>query len=227
MWKRKYLHPKALFINFMQFCDPCLGHKNGIPISIHTLKWHKIYVSNIFYLFPALSLDSKASKMSKNCSLDLKIGSTQMNHNIIDSTGPSVILRGIYFHLFSGFLHNWQITERSRNFKIQPPSSSRHLIKPITIYRSMTKNTRLCTCTTNKIQYRLLSPSIFQSFLVCFFLYYLEPIYNNAVKKSILMLYSLGKVVLPGTLFMRSCTCITDEQVSQLALCHSKGYRKA
>ena len=51
-WKQRFQHIKALFIHFMQFCGPWITHKNDIPVHLgQPLKWQKILVSNIFYLF--------------------------------------------------------------------------------------------------------------------------------------------------------------------------------
>ena len=61
----------------------------------------KILVSNIFYHFLfAVSLGNKASKMSENFRLGRKIGFqntfyTKCINVIIDSIGPSIILRSI------------------------------------------------------------------------------------------------------------------------------------
>ena len=52
MRKQRFQHLKALFIHFMQFCGPCIIHKNDIPIhSEQALNDKKILVSNIFYHF--------------------------------------------------------------------------------------------------------------------------------------------------------------------------------
>ena len=62
----------------------------------------KILASNIFYHFPfAVSLDNKASKMSEKFKLDRKIGFrntfyTKCINVMIDSIGPSIILRSIF-----------------------------------------------------------------------------------------------------------------------------------
>ena len=78
----------------------------------HTQKWHsntfrssfkitKNLVSNIFYRFLfAVSLGNRASKMSEKFKLDRKIGFQNMFYTkcinvIIDSIGPSIILRSI------------------------------------------------------------------------------------------------------------------------------------
>ena len=104
MWKQRFQHLKAFFIHFMQFCGPWITH---------TKKWHsnafrssikmtKILVSNIFYHFLfSVSLGNWASKMSKKLRLDRKIVFqntfyTKCIHVIIDSIGPSIILRSIY-----------------------------------------------------------------------------------------------------------------------------------
>ena len=61
----------------------------------------KNLVSNIFYHFLfAVSLGKKASKMSENFRLDRKVGFQNMFYTkciniIIDSIGPSIILRSI------------------------------------------------------------------------------------------------------------------------------------
>ena len=76
--------------------------KNDIPIhSGQALKGQKILVSNIFYhyLF-AVSLGNKASRMSEIFRLDIKMGFrntfyTKCINVIIDSIGPSIILRSI------------------------------------------------------------------------------------------------------------------------------------
>ena len=77
--------------------------KNGIPMHLGQVsKWQKILVSNIFYHFLfAVSLCNWAPKMSEKFSLDRKIGfqnafNTKCINVIIDSIGPSIILRSIY-----------------------------------------------------------------------------------------------------------------------------------
>ena len=63
----------------------------------------KILVCNIFYHFLfAVSLNNKVSKMSEKFRLDRKIGFRNMFYTkcinvILDSIGPSIILRSIYF----------------------------------------------------------------------------------------------------------------------------------
>ena len=78
-------------------------HKNDIPIHLgQALKWQKILVGNIFYHFLfAVSLGNKASKVSEKFRLDRKIGFrntfyTKCINVIIDSIGPSIILRSIF-----------------------------------------------------------------------------------------------------------------------------------
>ena len=103
MREQRFQHLKAICIHFMQFCSPWITHK----------KWHsntfrssfkmkkKILVSNIFYHFLfAVSLGNKTSKMSEKFRLDRKIGFqntfyTKCIHVIIESIGPSIILRSI------------------------------------------------------------------------------------------------------------------------------------
>ena len=77
--------------------------KNDIPMHLgQVLKWQKILVSNIFYHFLfAVSLGDCVSKMSKQFRLDRKIGFqntfyTKCINVIIDSIGPSIILRSIF-----------------------------------------------------------------------------------------------------------------------------------
>ena len=76
---------------------------NDIPIHLEQiLKWHIILVRSIFYDFIfAVSLGKKAAKMSEKFRLDRKIGFrntfyTKCINVIIDSIGPSIILRSIY-----------------------------------------------------------------------------------------------------------------------------------
>ena len=77
----------------------------------------KILVSNIFYHFIfAVSLGNKASKMSEKIRLDHKIGfrntfCTKCINVIIDSFGPSIILRSIYILMTDK--HKTQIKKRS------------------------------------------------------------------------------------------------------------------
>ena len=67
----------------------------------HVLKWHKIHVSNIFLRFLlAVLLGNMTSKLSEKFRLDRKIGfqntfHTKCTNVIIDSIGPSIILRSI------------------------------------------------------------------------------------------------------------------------------------
>ena len=77
--------------------------KNAIPIHLgQILKWRKIHVSNIYYhLLFAVSLSNRASKMSEKFRLYRKIGFQNMFYTkctnvIIDSIGPSIILRSIF-----------------------------------------------------------------------------------------------------------------------------------
>ena len=76
--------------------------KNDIPMHLgQVLKCQKILVSNIFYNFIfAASVGDWVSKMSKNFRRDRKIGFqntffTKCINVIIDSIGPSIILRSI------------------------------------------------------------------------------------------------------------------------------------
>ena len=108
MRKQRFQHLKALFIHFMQFCGLWITHKNGIPIHLgQVLKWQKILVSNIFYRFLfAVSLGNRASKMSEKFRLDHKIGFQNMFYTkcinvLIDSIGPSIILRSIHASIVS------------------------------------------------------------------------------------------------------------------------------
>ena len=80
-------------------------HKNDIPMhSGQVLKWQKILVSNIFYHFLfTVSLGNWVSKMSEKFRLDRKIGFqntfyTKCINVIIDSIGPSIILRSIFLN---------------------------------------------------------------------------------------------------------------------------------
>ena len=84
----------------------------------HTIKFHsnafrssfkmtkKSLFSNIFYHFLfAVSLGSWASKMSEKFRLDRKIGFqntfyTKCINVIIESIGPSIILRSIYIYIY-------------------------------------------------------------------------------------------------------------------------------
>ena len=76
--------------------------KNDIPIHLgQVLKCQKILFRNIFYHFLfAVSLGNRAAKMSFKFRLDLIIGFqntfyTKCINVIIDSNGPSIILRSI------------------------------------------------------------------------------------------------------------------------------------
>ena len=77
--------------------------KSDIPLHLGQVsKWQKkILDSNIFYHFLfAVSLDNWAQKMSEKFRLDRKIGfqntfNTKCINVIIDSIGPSIILRSI------------------------------------------------------------------------------------------------------------------------------------
>ena len=100
MQKQRIQHLKSIFIHFMQFCGPWITHKNDIPIHLgQFLKCQKILVGNIFYHFLfAVSLGNWASKMSEKFRIDRKIGFqntlyTKFINVIIDSIGPSIILR--------------------------------------------------------------------------------------------------------------------------------------
>ena len=77
-------------------------HKKNIPIHLgQVLKCHKIHVSNIFYHFlSVVSLGNRAKKISEK-RLDRKIDfhntfCTKCINDIIDSIGPSIILKSIY-----------------------------------------------------------------------------------------------------------------------------------
>ena len=74
-----------------------------MPIQLcRVFKRHKIHVSNILYHFlSAVSLGSRALKMSEKFRLDCNMDFqntfyTKCTNIIIDSIGPSVILRSIY-----------------------------------------------------------------------------------------------------------------------------------
>ena len=76
--------------------------KNDIPMHLgHVLKSQKILVSNIFYhFFFVVSLGNWVSKISEKFRLDRKCGFqntfyTKCINVIIDSIGPSIILRSI------------------------------------------------------------------------------------------------------------------------------------
>ena len=104
MRKQRSQHLKTLFIHFMHFCGPWITHKklhfNTFRPSFKMTK--KNIVCNIFYHFLfAVSLGNKASKMSEKLRLDREIGFrntfyTKCINVIIDSIGPSIILRSIY-----------------------------------------------------------------------------------------------------------------------------------
>ena len=108
MWKQRFKHLKAFFIHFMQFCGPWIAHKKWHAIAFRpSFKMtKKILVSNIFYHFLfAVSLGEWVSKMSKKFRLDHKIGFqntffTKCINAIIDSIGPSIILRSICWQTF-------------------------------------------------------------------------------------------------------------------------------
>ena len=79
--------------------------KNDIPMHLgQILKWQKILVSNIFYhFFFAVSVGNWVSKISEKFRLDRKIVFqntfyTKCINVIIDSIGPSIILRSIFQH---------------------------------------------------------------------------------------------------------------------------------
>ena len=76
--------------------------KNDIPMHLGQVsKWQKILVSKIFYHFLfVVSLGNWAPKMSEKFRLDRKFGiqntfNTKCTNVIIDSIGPSIILRSI------------------------------------------------------------------------------------------------------------------------------------
>ena len=86
----------------MQFCGPWITHKNDIPVHLGQVsKYKKILVSNIFHHFLfTISLGNWAPKMSEKFRLDRKIGFqntfyTKCTNVLIDSIGPSIILRSI------------------------------------------------------------------------------------------------------------------------------------
>ena len=95
-----------------------MAHTHKFDISMHSgqvLKWQKFLVSNIFnhFLF-AVSLSNWASKMSEKFKLDRKIGYQNMFYTkcinvIIDSIGPSIILRSIL--MYFNRLHAWWSTQ--------------------------------------------------------------------------------------------------------------------
>ena len=102
MQKQRYKHLITLLIHFLQFCCPSLRHKNVNPVQLgQVLKWHKIHGSNTFVHFlSAVSLGSSALKMSEKFRWDRKIYFqntfyTKRINNIIDSIGPSIILKSI------------------------------------------------------------------------------------------------------------------------------------
>ena len=102
MRKQRVQHLKANFIHFMQFCGPWITHKKWHS---NTFRWSfemtKILVGNIFYHFLfAVALGIRAPKMSAKFRIDRKIGFqntfyTKCINVIIDSIGPSIILRSI------------------------------------------------------------------------------------------------------------------------------------
>ena len=82
-----------------------MDHTQKMNIPMHlgqVLKWQNILVSNIFYHFLfAVSLGNWAFQMFEKFGLDRKIGFqnkfyTKCINVIIDSIGPSIILRSIY-----------------------------------------------------------------------------------------------------------------------------------
>ena len=86
----------------MQFCGPWIKHKKSHSNAFgSSFKMTKILVSNIFYNFLCtVSLGNWASKMYEKFRLDRKIGFQNTLHIkcinvIIDSNGPSIILRSI------------------------------------------------------------------------------------------------------------------------------------
>ena len=109
--------------------------KNDIPMHLgQVLKWQNILVSNIFYHFLfAVSLGNWASKMSEKFGLDHKSGFQNMFYTkciniIIDSTGPSIILRSVLL-LVKNFRHVaslvTEISHKDQNFMIIPRISKR------------------------------------------------------------------------------------------------------
>ena len=102
MRKQRFQHLKALFIHFIQFCGPWITHKKWHSNTFRSsFKMTKNPFRNIFYHFLfAVSLENEASKMSKKFRLDRMIGFqntfyTKCANVIIDSIGPSIILRSI------------------------------------------------------------------------------------------------------------------------------------
>ena len=98
----RFQHLKAFFIHFIQFCGPWVTHKKCHSNAFWShFKMIKILVSNIFYhFFFVVSLGNWVSKMSEKFRLDRKIGFqntfyTKCINVIIDSIGPSIILRSI------------------------------------------------------------------------------------------------------------------------------------
>ena len=113
MRKQRFQHLKAiLFIS----CSSVVhgSHtKNDIPIHLgQVLKRQKILVGNIFYHFLfATSLGNRASKMSEKFRIDRKIGFqntfyTKCIYVLIDSIGPSIILRSIFRGLYLSSHHS-------------------------------------------------------------------------------------------------------------------------
>ena len=103
MRKQRFQHLKAIFSHFMHSVVHGSHTNNDIPIHLgQVLKWQKIVVGNIFYHFLfAVSLGNRASKMSEKFRIDRKIGFQNTFYIkcinvIIDSIGPSIILRSIY-----------------------------------------------------------------------------------------------------------------------------------
>ena len=99
--KRRFQH----LISFISCSSVVHGSHTKSDIQMHlgqVSKWQKILGSNIFYHFLfAVSLGNWAPKMSKQFRLDRKIGFqitfyTKSINVIIDSIGPSIILRSIY-----------------------------------------------------------------------------------------------------------------------------------
>ena len=94
---------KSIFHSFHAvLCSMNHTHKNDIPMHLgQVLKWQKILVSNIFYNFSfAILLGNWASKMSEKFRLYRKNGFqntfyTKCINAIIESIGPSIILRSI------------------------------------------------------------------------------------------------------------------------------------
>ena len=98
---------KTFFIHFMQFCGPWITHKK-MTFQCILVKFQNdknILVSNIFYHFLfAVSLGNWAPKKSKKFRLDRKLDFQNMFYAkcinvIIDSIGPSIILRSILWKM--------------------------------------------------------------------------------------------------------------------------------